>query len=263
MSTASVDGDLLPVQGVSTLLRREGSGRPVLYLHGAFFPTAWTGLHDELSARFDLLAPVHPGYVEGGPPDWLLGFDDLVLHYRALLDELDVGQVDLVGYGLGAWIAANVASFHPDRVRSLVAIAPMGLWMPDAPMLDFLGCSPERRIAAVFNGDPGGHETLFPDPGDIDSFIDGYGQDGVTARLIWERRYDTRLARRLGQLTAPALVLAPSEDRVVPLAHAARWAELLPDGRLVTIADTGHGLVVQAPDRVARAIGDFLEEVPA
>lgn len=263
MSTATVAGDEIQVQGVPTLVRRRGTGRSVLYLHGAFFPTAWTALHDELCARVDLLAPVHPGYAEGGPPDWLHGFDDLVLHYRALLDELGVEQVDLVGYGLGAWIGADLTAFHPDRIRSLTAIAPMGLWMPDAPMLDFLGSSPERRIAAVFNGDPGGHAALFPDPEEIDSFIDGYGQDGVTARLIWERRYDTRLARRLGQIATPALVLAPEEDRVVPLAHAVRWADLLPAGRLVSIAGTGHGLVVQAPERVARAIGDFLEEVPA
>jgi len=265
---SAVDTDQVPrievdVQGVTTVVRRAGTGRTVLYLHGAFFPTAWTPMHGFLATGVDLVAPVHPGYDEGAPPDWLRGFDDLVLHYRALLDALSLERVDLVGYGLGAWIGANIASFHPDRIRSFSAIAPMGLWVPEAPMFEFLGASPQRRLDAVFNGDPTGHESLFADPDDIDSFIEGYGQDAVTARLIWERRYDTRLARRLSHLSAPSLVISPDEDRVVPLAHAARWAELLPDARRVTVDGTGHGLVLQAPQRVADVLTAFFEEVPA
>lgn len=263
MTPAVAATETIEVQGEPTLVRRRGAGRTVLYLHGAFFPTAWTALHDELAARVDLVAPVHPGYPEGGPPDWLLGFDDLVLHYRALLDELGLGRVDVVGYGLGAWIAADLTAAHPDRVRSLSVIAPMGLWLPEAPMMEFLGCAPEARVSAVFNGDPGEHRALFPDPDDIDSFIEGYGQDGVTARLIWERRYDTRLARRLRHIEAPGLVVAPEEDRVVPRPHVDRWAELLEAEGVTTIPGTGHGLVVQAPDRVAATIVDFIEGVPA
>jgi len=253
----------IAVADVPVALRRAGSGRTVLYLHGAFFPTAWTPLHDTLAAKVDLVAPLHPGYAEGGPPDWLRGFDDLVLHYRSLLDTLDLTQVDLVGYDLGGWIGAQFAAFYPERVRSFTAIAPSGLWVPEAPMFEFLAASPHKVAAAIFNDEVEGYEDLFPTEVDIDAFVQAYGENGVTARLIWECRYDIRLERRLARLTMPSLVIAPREDRIVPPVHAQRWVEHLPDSRLVSIDDVGHGLVLQAPGLVAEAVITFLSEVPA
>ena len=110
---------IVDVATYPTIVRRAGSGRPLLYLHGAFFPTAWLPLHDLLSQQAEVIAPLHPGYREGGPPDWLRGFDDLVLHYHDLTDALGVDRFDLVGYDLGGWVAAQFACFYPERVRSL------------------------------------------------------------------------------------------------------------------------------------------------
>jgi pimeloyl-ACP methyl ester carboxylesterase len=250
------------VQGWPTTVRRSGSGRTVVFLHGAFFPTKWLPFHEALAARFDLVAPVAPGYLEGGPPDWMLGFDDLVLHQRALLDALDVDRFDLVGYDIGGWMAANFAAFHPDRVRSLTAIAPMGLRVPDAPAMEWMAADPQRVVDALFNGEPGEHRDLFPPPSDIEGFVGAYGENGVTARLIWERRYDTRLDRRLVNITVPAHLIAPADDRVVPAVHAERWAEILPDSTLTTLDGVGHALLVQDPERVAAAVADFIESVP-
>lgn len=262
-TTSQVSTTLLEVATVPTTVRRSGSGRAVLYLHGAFFPTAWTPFHDELAARADLIAPIHPGYAEGHPPDWLRGFDDLVLHYRDLLDGLGVERVDVVGYDLGAWIGAQLAVFHPERIRSFCAISPLGLRVPEAPPFEFLCADPARLEERLFGGPAGEHAHLLAASDDIEAFSEAYGENGVTARLIWARRYDVGLDRRIARITAPSLVVSPTEDRIVPLAHATRWAELLPSGRLVTIDGAGHALVVQEPERVADAITTFHEEVTA
>ncbi len=254
---------VVDVHGWPTTIRRAGSGRTVLFLHGAFFPTSWLPFHDRLADTVDLVAPVHPGYLEGGPPDWVRGFDDLVIHYGALLDQLDIDTVDLVGFDLGGWLAANFAAFNPGRVRSLTAIAPTGLRQPDDPPMEWLAADPSRVVDAMFNGEPGDHAGMFPPPSDIDGFVRAYGENGVTSRLIWERRYDVRLDRRLVNLTMPVHVVTPADDRVVPASHARRWSELVPDGRLTEVADVGHALLVQDPDKVATAITTFFEEVPA
>jgi pimeloyl-ACP methyl ester carboxylesterase len=253
----------LDVQGWPSTVYRSGTGRTVVFLHGAFFPTRWLDVHEALAARFDLVAPVTPGYLEGGPPDWLLGFDDLVLHQRAMLDALGVERFDLVGYDIGGWMAANFAAFHPDRVRSLTAIAPMGLRVPDAPAMEWMAADPQRVVDALFNGEPGEHRGLFPPPSDIDGFVGAYGENGVTARLIWERRYDTRLARRLANLDMPAHLVTPADDRVVPAIHAERWAEILPNATVTTLDGVGHALLVQDPARVAATVADFIDAVPA
>ena len=253
----------LDVQGWPTTVRRSGSGRTVVFLHGAFFPSRWLPFHDALARRFDVVAPVCPGYLEGGPPAWMLGFDDLVLHQRALFDLLELDQFDVIGFDIGGWMAANFAAFHPDRVRSLTAIAPMGLRVPEAPAMEWMAADPKRVVDALFNGDPGEHRDLFPPPSNIEGFVGAYGENGVTARRIWERRYDTRLDRRLSNVAAPSHLVTPSDDRIIPAVHAQRWAEILPDATLTTLDGVGHGLLVQDPDRVAATVADFIDTVPA
>jgi pimeloyl-ACP methyl ester carboxylesterase len=252
----------LDVHGWPTTVRRAGHGRTVVFLHGAFFPTNWLPFHDLIADRFDLVAPVLPGYLEGGPPDWVRAFDDLVLHHRALLDLLGIGSFDLVGYDIGGWLAAEVAAFYPDRVRSLTVVAPMGLRVPEAPPMEWMAANPARVVDALFNGDPGEHAGMFPPPSDIDGFVQGYGENGVTARLIWERRYDVRLDRRLAQLSMPTHVVTPSDDRVVPALHAERWAALVPGATLTRLDGVGHALMVQDPGAVASTVAAFIDAVP-
>jgi pimeloyl-ACP methyl ester carboxylesterase len=265
-NTATHPADAAPtltsidVGGERTSYRRAGEGHPLLFLHGAFFPTSWTRLHGLLADSADLIAPIHPGYVEGAPPDWLRGFDDLVLHYHDLLDAFEVSQVDLVGYDLGGWIAATIACFYPERVRTLTLVASSGLLVPGAPALEFLAADPRRVVDALFNGAPP-EDHRVPDPSDIAGFVERYGENGVTARLIWERRYDTRLDRRVSRLAMPVLVIGADDDRIIPAAHARRWASLIPDSRLVMLDGCGHALPLQAADDVAAAITTFLTEV--
>jgi pimeloyl-ACP methyl ester carboxylesterase len=253
----------LDVAGTATSLRRAGAGAPLLFLHGAFFPTAWLPLHDALAAHADVTAPLHPGYAEGGPPAWLRGMDDLAIHYHDLLDALGLEAVDVVGYDLGGWIAAELAAFYPERVRSLTLVAAFGLRVPEAPVLEFLAADPQRVAEALFNGDPGPHAALLADPADIPSFVEAYGHNAVTARLIWERRYDARLERRLQRLQLPAHVIAATDDRVVPLAHGHRWAAALDGARLTELAGAAHASVLHEPEWLAATITSFIAELPA
>ena len=250
----------VPISDYPTSLRRHGSGPHVLFLHGAFFPTQWLPLHDELSRSTDLIVPLHPGYAEGAAPNWLRGFDDLVIHYHDLLDHLELSAVHIVGYDLGGWLAAEFASFYPERVNSLTLIASTGLRLADAPSFEFLAADPNRVTEALFNGNPAEHALDLPNPGDIEGFVDAYGVNGVTARLIWERRYDTSLDRRVGRLRIPSLVITPEEDRIVPIAHAERWAELL-SAKLMRIPNAAHACLVEHPQVIARAITALVTEV--
>ncbi len=240
-----------------TLIRRHGAGPRTLFLHGAHFPTAWLPFHDALAERTSLTAPVHPGYESGVVPDWLRSVDDYAMHYRELLGD----GAHLVGYDLGAWIAATLAAYYPDRVRSFTAVCPYGLRMPDAPPLEFLGCDPTRYEAALFNGPAGDHAPLLGNRREPAGFAELYGQNSVTARLIWERHYDVRLAHRLALVTAPALVIGAKDDRLTSPAHAHGWAALLPSARLVMIDHAGHAAVVTHPASVASEILACIKEV--
>jgi pimeloyl-ACP methyl ester carboxylesterase len=225
----------------------------------------WLPFYERLSESVDLIAPEHPGFGDTPAPDWLDGFDDLVLHYRALFDALGLDRMHLIGFSLGGWIGANLAVFYPDRFKSVTLIAPAGLRVPAAPMTDFLRMPPEHIPGLLFNDAWQDYLEFLPDPHDLDAAIRGYGEMSTFAKLAWNPRYDYRLDRRVPQIQVPALVIEPDEDRLIPSAHCRRWVELLPNARLEKVSGeknpTGHALIMQEPDRAADVIARFVQEV--
>ena len=59
------------------------------------------------------------------------------------------------------------------------------------------------------------------------------------------------------------MVVWASEDRVMPLEHGRRLSELLPDARLVEIADSYTLLPLDQPARLAGVIREFVLESAA
>jgi pimeloyl-ACP methyl ester carboxylesterase len=257
--------ETIDVRGLPVAYRRKGSGPPTVFLHGAGTTRMWLPFYERMSEAVDFIAPEHPGFGDTPMPDWLDGFDDLVLHYRAVLDAFELDRVHLVGVSLGAWIAADVAIFYPERLESLTLIVPAGLRVPEAPMTDVLRMPPEQLGDVLYNGQAQDYLEYLPDPEDADAAIKGYLEFSTFAKLCWNPRYDHKLDRRLPHVTTPALVIEADEDRVLPNVHAQRWAELLPNARLEKVSGargpTGHLLMVQEPDRAAEAITRFIGEV--
>jgi pimeloyl-ACP methyl ester carboxylesterase len=71
----------------------------------------------------------------------------------------------------------------------------------------------------------------------------------------------TRIDERPGlpHVQVPTLVLAGAEDRLCPVERHEEIAALVPGARLEVLGGVGHLLPLEAPDRVAGALGSFLE----
>lgn len=247
----------IDVRGLNVAYRRKGSGAPVLYLHGIGMTRRWLPFYEELSKSCDLIVPEHPGFGETPPSDWIFSFDDLILHYAELCDALGLETLHLVGHSFGGWIAAEFAAFYPERLRSLTLITPMGLRVEGHTPIDFFRLPEEKVEAALFNGNAAAFDGYLVD-GD-ETVIQRYAEHTAVAKVAWNPRYDFKLDRRLGRVTCPAVVIAADDDRVVPRAHAERYAELLTNGQLLTVsgtsdAPTGHGIVAQEPEKLANEI---------
>jgi len=254
----------IDVGGLSVAYRRKGAGSATVFLHGAGTTRMWLPFYEAMSGGVDFVAPEHPGFGDTARPDWLEGFDDLVLHYRDLLDAFGFDRVHLVGFSLGGWIAAELAVFYPDRLRSLTLVTPVGLSVPGHPITDLFRVPPERIGQLLYNDRAEEYAEFLPDPHDVDAAVRGYTEFTTLALLMWNPRSDRKLPRRLARVHCPALVVEPDEDRLVPREHFQRWAELLPDARLARVSGatnpTGHALLMQEPDRAAATIGGFLRD---
>lgn len=260
MHTLDLSADQLHDDASETVVyARTGAGAPLVYLHGETFVEPVSPLHSQLAGHFDLIAPVHPGFRGEDVPRGLSGLEDVVLLYRRFFDQLELDQVHLVGYSLGAWIAASFAVFFPERCRSLVLIAPFGLRVPDHPISDFLGVSQEDRARMYFNRAVVDEPTYWPDAAAVDGFMKIYGEAAATARLMWNPRYDIRLDRRLRHVHVPTLVLQAGQDQLVPSAVSKRFSDIMPNARLQRVDDAPHAIVVEQPDDVTAAITSFVD----
>jgi pimeloyl-ACP methyl ester carboxylesterase len=252
----------IDVAGLEVAYRRKGTGEPTLFLHGAGFTRMWLPFHDELSESLDVIAPEHPGYGATEMPDWLDGFEDLVLHYDELLDALELETVHLVGYSLGGWVAAEFAVYYPRRLRSLTLITPAGLRIMGKPIPNPIAMPPEQFFDLIFN-DKTNMAPYLPNFESLDEIVHQFGEAATLARLAWNPQYDLKLERRLARVTCPSLVVRAEHDRLIPGEMADRYAELLPNSRSETIPGTGHALAYEQPGKTAAVISDFIRAAGA
>jgi pimeloyl-ACP methyl ester carboxylesterase len=239
-------------------LFRGGTGPAVLFLHAAGGAGRWSEFHQLLARRFEVFAPDHPGFGGSDELAEVEGVDDLVYHYLDVIERLGLDRPHVVGGSLGGWIAAELAIAAPYAIGSLVLLSPVGLRLPDHPVADLFLMKPEQVVGALFQ-DTAKAGWLFPADLDVDGILAVYRDMTAFARFAWTPFLNNpKLARRLHRITAPTLVVWPTGDKVVPLAHATRYAELIPDATLVTVEDCGHAMYFERPTEFAEITGDFL-----
>jgi len=223
---------------------RAGQGPAVVLIHGlASSIYTWKDVLPRLSRAHDVVALDLPGF--GGseqPAD--LGFGDLVAVVPALLDALDVERASLVGNSLGGAVAATVAALHPDRVPALVLIDAAGFQrdLGDLPAVlrvavadptGLLAGLPLKRpltrvaLLRVFHDDSRVTDAR------VAEYVAPLLRPGAVASL--RSLLETPPARleslreALPGIRAPTLVVWGREDAWIPVSHAERFAEVIPD----------------------------------
>ncbi len=247
----------LPTETNATVYHRGGSGEALLYLHHIAGMQGWEPLHEELSQSFDVIAPYLPGAGPTADADEYRDAMDLVLHYRALLDELGVARVHILGHSIGAWIGAEFAAVYPDRVKRMVLLNPMGAWEEELQGEDPYAQAP-MKATAVLLADPGRRDELILRNGEVDA-QENYVQEmkdlKASARFLWPVP-DTGIMRRLPLVQSPTLVVTSKDDRVVPTGYGDLWAQQIPTSSAVTM-EGGHLVNLEDPSGVATIAGNF------
>ncbi|MGI4815065.1 MAG: alpha/beta fold hydrolase [Janthinobacterium lividum] len=247
--------------GNPVLVAGPSSGAPTVYLHG-LLGQDWDGLLDTLSQKRRVYSPAHPG---SDQPDELKDIDDihdLVLYYDELFDKLELDQVDLVGHSLGGMLAAEIAACYPKRVRKLVLIDPLGLWMDETPVQDFLLVNP-NRLAELMLGDPHSEAVksklaMPEDPAaKVTEILRRFTTMASVAHFLWPIP-ERGLKKRLHRITADTLIIWGEQDKFVPRAYAEQFSSQIRGARVEVIAGAGHTPQFSHGADVAAKIESFL-----
>jgi pimeloyl-ACP methyl ester carboxylesterase len=248
------------IGGVELELFECGEGAPLLWLHGAegFDPSH--AFVDLLAAGRRLLAPSHPGFGKSSLPEWLDHVDDIAHLYLELMDRLALSRVDIAGCSIGGWIAAEMATRSPERIRRLVMVAPVGVKVGPSDRLDIpdIFAMPQEDVARLMFHDPATQAA----PADLsdDALAAMVRNRETLAMLTWEPwMHNPKLRRRLHRAAMPALFVRGESDGIVSEQYLQAYARLLPDARTVAIADAGHAPYLEQPQAFASAVLEFLD----
>lgn len=252
---------------ISIFLTDEGEGQPVVLLHGH---TLDHRIFDGLATRLvdsglRVIRPDLRGHGRSTRPTRGYHWSDHCGDVEAVLLSVGVERAAVVGFSLGGGVALEMALERPDRVGSLVLMAPV---MPDRPfepefMANLKAVASVARsegIRAAMEG-PWMQSPLFaaalPKPGIREALAeivgDFPGADYLAeARDKVERTWKT--PDRLGEITVPTLVLVGEMEMAGFKAFAEEAAEGISGARLETVPGSSHLLPLEAEDLVASLI---------
>jgi pimeloyl-ACP methyl ester carboxylesterase len=256
MNTAIYAVDLAGIGPVEVSVADYGSGQPFLLLHGGAGPQSVTGFAERFAAAHDVrvLAPTHPGFGGTPRPEALNSVGGLAALYVALLDQLGLQDVTVIGNSIGGWITAEVALAKSPRVSGIVLIDAVGIEVPGHPVADFFSLTMDQVFQLSFHNP----EPFRVDPATLPPAAQAIAAGNRTAISVYAgaAMADPTLGGRLGSLEIPALVLWGDSDGIVDASYGRAYAAAIPMAGFQLLADTGHSPQLETPDQVIHAIWD-------
>lgn len=227
--------------------------RPFLLLHGGGGPRTVSGFADLLAERTHsrVLTPTHPGFAGTPRPDALNSTRQLALLYVALLDQLDLSDVTVIGNSFGGWLAAEIALLASPRVSGAVIIDGVGIEVEDHPITDVSGLAPAELQKLSFH-DPG-KAPAPSSPGGAGPSPDIQALVAYTGPTM----ADPTLHDRLGGLDLPVHVIWGESDGIADPAYGQAYADAIPMARYTLLPRTGHLPQVETPEELLGAIWDL------
>jgi len=239
----------------------------VLLLHGmGSCGEDWELQFPALTPRYRVLAPDAQGHGHSPKLPGPYSISQMAADVAALLDDLQIPRVHVIGLSMGGCIAQQLALSHPNRVRSLVLVNTFAKIRPAG--LGGLRRFFQRMWAVQFGGirDVGMPllDGLFPKPEQaelrrlgLERFLaNNTSKEVYRAVLRATVGFDSR--RHLHRITAPTLVVAGDRDLTVPLACKQELHRLIPHSQLVLIPDSGHATPIDQVERFNEVLLDFL-----
>jgi pimeloyl-ACP methyl ester carboxylesterase len=268
----------------------EPNGQTVVLFHGkAFGCYYFENVIEALTGSgYRVVAPDQIGWGKSPKPDIHYSFQLLAANTAALLDQLGVGEVSVLGHSTGGMTAARFTLMHPDRVIRLVLEDPLGL-------ADYRIGIPPQSEETLYE-----HELNWTDPAVIRGYVAAYfvhpdakiwepladvlvrvtlSPDypswARAAALSFQMIYQQPVRHEYHLIAPPTLLIVGAEDHVVPLGQyakpedAARLGDFvalsdaaardIPNAKRVVVPECGHIPHLEHPDQFLAEFLPFLD----
>jgi pimeloyl-ACP methyl ester carboxylesterase len=253
------------VRGAKLYTESVGQGPPILFLHGGalFFDNNFAKQRDYFAANRRVVGIDQRGH--GHSPDgaWALSYLQMAEDTAAVIVQLGLGRVDIVGHSDGANIALLVARDHPELVhRIVISGANLRSGLSAEQLLERSHWPPEKSAAKL--------QAL------ADSLPPWFRADYAKISPDGAQHWMTLLAKcqqmwiqpvviepaDVKRILSPVLVMAGDHD-FTSIEETTEIYRALPKGQLIIVPGTGHGTFLLRPELVNLAIREFLDQPDA
>lgn len=253
---------LVDVGGIGVVTIEGGSGRPLLMLHDELGFPGWMGWNADLAGSRRIIAPLQPGFGRTPRVEWFGSVRDVAAFYGRMVREAGLGPLDVIGFSMGGWIAAEMAVADPAMFERMVLVAPLGIRAADGDILDFLAMTMRRHVVAtVSNQGAEEAKSLYGGGVSSEQYELFEAARAEASRLAWEPyMHDRTLPHRLRGVQGPeTLIVWGDRDQVVPRGCAAAYAEAISGARLEIIAGAGHRPEIEDRARFVELVRGLLD----
>ena len=259
---------------------KAGNGPALLLLHGlGCTHRTWLPVLDALARRYTVIAPDLLGHGESDKPRADYSIGAFANGMRDLLTVLGIDKVTVVGHSFGGGVAMQFAYQFPERTERLVLVGSGGLGPEVSAAIRAITTTGFYQVMGLLTLPGVRHvgtaglralsRTGIKEFRDFDEVAAIYAsfQDPASRAAIrhvvravvdWQGQIVTMADRAYLTEAMPMCVIWGAEDRVIPVSHAARAAELAPGARVEILPDSGHFPHKDHPQRFARILHDFI-----
>jgi pimeloyl-ACP methyl ester carboxylesterase len=250
------------VAGADLVFIKGGTGRPLLVLHEEMGHPGWLRWHSALAQSHTLHIPLHPNFGRSPRIEWVNNVRDLACCYSRMLQERGLCPIDVIGFSLGGWIAAEMAVNNSQQFHRMVLVAPAGIRPPEGDIMDtFLLTARAYVDASVYNAEKtpefaslyGGETT----PEQYEAWEDARAE---IARIAWQPyMYNPSLGPLLeGIRDLPTLAIWGKEDKIVPVSAAQVYNRSIVGSELAVFEECGHRPEIEKSQEFIDRVQSFL-----
>ena len=267
----------LDVNGLRTRVLHEGSGPPVLLLHGlGTTAERWLANIDVLGDRFAVHAPDLLGAGFSADQAYTSAPQlHHIAHLTALVDALSLREFSVVGSSYGGLLAALLALAMPDRVKRLVIVGSGSALHPPAEQEQVLKAARENSLKALRDA------TLEATRKRMERIV--FRPESVPPMCLMvqltanalpgrlqnaEQLYDAMIPalavpeaqvyQRLEQILQPTLIVTGRNDIRASWQLAEQASKRIPDCQFEVFEECGHGPMFEQPMQFNALVGEFL-----
>lgn len=267
-------GATVIADGIATNYLDEGSGAPVVLVHGSgpgvSADANWRLTMPVLAADFRVLAPdlVGFGFTER-PRDVAYNMETWTAQLLGFLDALGIERAHLVGNSFGGGVALRLATQHPDRVDRLVLMGSVGVPFTITDGLDSVwGYEPsEQAMRALLDIFAWSRELVTDELARLRyaASVEPGVQEAFAAMFPAPRQrwVDSMVTPddQLRSLEHPTLIVHGRDDRVIPVSNALHLLDVIPRSELHVFGQCGHWTQIEHAAAFAALVSDFLARV--